>query len=308
MNQGTLLASGDQVELSAGDTRLVVVTAGGGMRELRHGDWHVLDGYGADEVPVGAYGQPLIPWPNRLSEGRYEFDGHSYQVPLTEPEKRNALHGFARWMTWRVERRESSRATLGLDLYPRTGYPFALRLEIEYAVSEAGVAVATTAMNAGRARLPYANGFHPYVSVGTPAIDDCTLEIRAATWFPTDDRQIPTGRSPVEGTGYDFRAPRRIGAAVLDTGFTDLARDADGKSRVRLSSPGGERRVVVWMDAAYRYVMAFTGDTLSDASRRRRSLGVEPMTAAPNAFQSGDGLRVLEPGETCRSEWGIDIG
>ena len=308
MKQGTLLASGDQVELSAGDTHLVVVTAGGGMRELRHGEWRVLDGYGADEVPVGAYGQPLIPWPNRLSEGRYEFDGRSYQVPLTEPEKRNALHGFARWMTWRVERHESSQATLGLDLYPRTGYPFALRLEIEYTVTAGGVAVATTALNAGRGRLPYANGFHPYVSVGTPAVDVCTLELPAATWFPTDDRQIPTGRSPVEGTGYDFRTPRRIGSAALDTAFTDLARDADGKARVRLSSPGGERRVAVWMDASYRYVMAFTGDTLSDAGRRRRSLGVEPMTAAPNAFQSGDGLRVLEPGEAYRSEWGIDVG
>ena len=30
-------------------------------------------------------------------------------------------------------------------------------------------------------------------------------------------------------------------------------------------------------------------------SRRRRSLAIEPMTCAPNAFVTGDGLRVLEP-------------
>jgi aldose 1-epimerase len=307
VNTDRMLASGDQVEISAGDTRLVVVTAGGGMRELTHAGRHVLDGYGPDEVPVGAYGQPLVPWPNRLAEGKYEFDGRDYQVPLTEPEKRNALHGFARWMTWRVEHHEATRAVLGLEMYPRTGYPFALRVEIEYAVTPHAVSVATTAFNAGQARLPYANGFHPYVSVGTATIDDCLLELPAATWYPTNERQIPTGRSPVDGTGYDFRTPRAIGAAHLDTGFTDLTRDADGKARVRLSTADGNQRVSVWLDDEYRYVMAFTGDTLSDVPRRRRSLGVEPMTAAPNAFQTGDGLHVLEPGERLRSEWGIEI-
>lgn len=303
----TVHASGDQVVLTAGDTRLVVVTWGGGMRELTHGEWAVLDGYGIDEVPLGAYGQPLIPWPNRLAGGRYEFNGRAYQVPLTEPEKHNALHGFARWMTWTVVASEPARAVLALTMYPRTGYPFSLGVEIEYRVEANGVSVVTTARNLGRDALPYANGFHPYVSVGTPAVDECVLHLPARTWLPTDERQIPTGEADVDGTGYDFRTPRPIAGERLDTAFTGLQRDADGRARVRLSTADGSRSVAVWMDSAYSHVMAYTGDTLADEKRRRRSLGVEPMTAAPNAFQTGTGLQVLEPGAESVSAWGIEL-
>ena len=299
--------SGEQVVISAGETRLTVVTWGGGMRELTCGGWPVLDGYGVDEVPLGAYGQPLIPWPNRLSDGRYDFGGETYQVPLTEPQKRNALHGFARWMTWTVERHEADRAVLGLVLYPRTGYPFTVAVEVEYVVVPKGVRVTTTARNVGHGPAPYANGFHPYVSVGVPMIDGCILEIPARCWMPTDERQIPTGVERVDGTRYDFRSARTIGADRLDTAFSDLVRGSDGKARVRLSSPDGARSIAVWLDHAYGYVMAYTGDTLADIPRRRRSLGVEPMTCAPNAFQTGEGLEVLEPGGEKTSAWGIEL-
>jgi aldose 1-epimerase len=59
------------------------------------------------------------------------------------------------------------------------------------------------------------------------------------------------------------------------------------------------------MDERFPYYMLFSGDTLPEMSSRRRSLAVEPMTCAPNAFASGDGLIVLEPGESVVSRWGI---
>jgi aldose 1-epimerase len=59
------------------------------------------------------------------------------------------------------------------------------------------------------------------------------------------------------------------------------------------------------MDERYRYVELFTGDSLPEAARRRRSLAVEPMTAAPNAFRTGDGLVTLHPGQTDRATWGL---
>jgi len=64
--------------------------------------------------------------------------------------------------------------------------------------------------------------------------------------------------------------------------------------------------VALWVDESYGYVMAFTGDSLPQPERRRRGLGVEPMTCAPNAFQTGDGLRTLAPGELFASSWGIE--
>lgn len=305
--EGPVNASGEQIELASGDVRLTVVTAGGGMRTLTRGDWHVLDGYGIDELPPGAAGQPLIPWPNRIAGGRYEFQGASYQLPITEPDKGNAVHGFARWMTWDVERADGQNAALNLLLYPRAGYPFALYVEIEYRVSLSGVDVVTTARNVGHSPLPFASGFHPYICVGSRSIDSNRLEIPAQKWVRTDERQIPVGRENVEGTSFDFRTAREIGSIKLDTAFTDLRRDDDGMARVRLSTADGSRSVAVRMDATHTHVMAYTGDVLADPARRRRAIAIEPMTAPPNAFQSGDGLRVLQPGETFTSEWGIEL-
>ena len=58
----------------------------------------------------------------------------------------------------------------------------------------------------------------------------------------------------------------------------------------------------LWADERYPYLMIFTGDGLPDVERR--SIAVEPMTCAPNAFRSGEGLVRLDPGETPRGELG----
>ena len=96
-----------------------------------------------------------------------------------------------------------------------------------------------------------------------------------------------------------------IGDAVLDHCLTGLARDADGRARVRLAGPSGAA-TTLWMDGLFGYVMVFTGDTLAP-DRRRRAVAVEPMTCAPDAFNSGEGLIVLAPGESVTGRWGISV-
>jgi aldose 1-epimerase len=96
----------------------------------------------------------------------------------------------------------------------------------------------------------------------------------------------------------DFREPHLLGQAVLDTAFTKVAADADGRWRVTLTHARTGRAVTVWADAtAYPWVQVFTGDSLPAGARRATGIAVEPMTCAPDAFNSGDGLIVLEPGE-----------
>lgn len=295
--------SGEQIEIRHGNQRAVIVEVGGSLRELTVGDWSVVDGYAESEMCSAGRGQPLIPWPNRIEDGSYEFDGARYQLALTEPSRHTAIHGLVRWSNWTVAEREDARVVMVLRLYPQTGYPFALDLSIVYALSGDGLRVTTSARNVGRQRCPYAAGVHPYVTTGLAAVDDAVLQLPARRYLPADERGLPTGNEPVDGTGYDFRHPRPVGNMVLDTAYTDLIRDADGMASVVLASPTQQRSVAVWMDSAYAYVMAFTGDTLGD--RARRSLGVEPMTCAPNAFRSGAGLIVVDPGGETTSNWGI---
>ena len=86
---------------------------------------------------------------------------------------------------------------------------------------------------------------------------------------------------------------------------TGLARDADGRARVRLAGPSAPA-TTLWMDGLFAYVMVFSGDTLAP-ERRRRGLAIEPMTCAPDAFNSGEGLIVLAPGESVSGRWGISV-
>lgn len=276
---------------------------GGGLRALSRDGVPVLEGHAEDEMASGGRGQPLIPWPNRLAGGAYEFDGRRIQAPLSEPAKGNAIHGLTRWSNWTVTGDPSgAAATSRLRLNPQPAYPFTLDLEIAYALADDGLTVTLRAVNIGDGPAPFGAGFHPYLTAGSALVDEDTLTVPAATWLPADENGIPTGeRRAAEGDLY-LRDGRVLGDTVLDHCFTDLGRDGSGRASVKLEGPSG--RVVLWMDDAFPFCMVFTGDTLS-ADRRRRGVAVEPMTCAANAFASGDGLVVLAPGEALTGQWGV---
>ncbi len=295
--------SGEQVEIVHDGQRAVVVEVGGGLRTYTVAGHDVLDGYGQDELCTSGRGQVLIPWPNRLEDGSYEFDGRKHQAPIDNRAQNVAIHGLVRWVTWRVGRRLPHAVVMEHLLHPRPGYPFALALAIEYRLSGEGLAVTTTATNVGTDPCPYGCGAHPYLRLGAAGVDSLLLEAPGRTVLSSNERGLPTGRSPVAGTEYDFRRRRPIGRTMLDSCFTDLERDQDGRARVDLGDPASGNVLTVWVDGRYGYLMLFTGDPLPDVDRR--SLAVEPMTCPPNAFRSGEGLVRLEPGESVTSSWGI---
>lgn len=298
--------SGRQYPIVHGSQRAVITEVGAALRTYTLADDDLIDGYGEDEMSTVARGTPLLPWPNRLRDGRYEFGGVTHQTALTEPAKQNAIHGLTRWLNWSAPEHKADRVLMTIVLHPQEGYPFTLSLAIEYRLAAQGLSVTTTASNAGSQPLPYGAGHHPYLKVGAGLIDDAILRVPALLRLDVDERQIPTGRLiPVKGSAFDFLEPRPIDQTTLDTAFTSLLPDADGLTRVELRAPGSGRRLTLWMDAAYRFLMVFTGDTIPQADRRRQGLGIEPMTCAPNAFRSGDGLLVLQPGQSATSKWGL---
>jgi aldose 1-epimerase len=298
--------SGEQFEIGHGEQRATIVEVGGGVRRYRVADRDVLDPYPLEAMCDGAHGAVLAPWPNRLADGRYRFDGIDYQVALTEPSRHNAIHGFLRWRAWRASERKLDRVVMRTQLHPHEGYPFALEVSVAYELGDGGLTVSLSATNIGERPCPYGSGQHPYLSPGSGLIDECVLELPAATRILTDqERKLPIGRALVEGTSLDFRSPRRLDAEQIDSAFTDLDRGEDGLARARLLAPDGAC-VELWVDERHEMLELYTGDDLSPA-RRRRGLGVEPMTCAPNAFQSGEGLVRLEPGEEFTARWGVRL-
>jgi aldose 1-epimerase len=298
--------SGEQIKIVAKDQQAVVVEVGGGLRSYSAGGRELLDGYRADEISSSGRGQVLIPWPNRLQDGSFEFGGRRYQLPLNEPERRNAIHGLVRWANWTAIEQEPHRVIMQHILHPQPGYPFSLRISIEYALSHNGLQVHTKATNLGIDQCPFGSGAHPYLTLGTARIDGLILRVPARTVLRSDERGLPIYAESVKDTEYDFRQPRQIGSIALDHAFTDLDWDADGCARVNLRDPNHKNEVSLWVDQSYPYLMLFSGDPLPDV--RRRSLAVEPMTCPPNAFRTGDALIRLEPGASFTGTWGISPG
>ncbi len=299
--------SGREYALVNGDQRAVIVEVGAGLRSYRSSTTDVVDGFRRSEHVEGGRGQILLPWPNRIADGRYSFGGREMQLPVNESRTGCAIHGLTRALQWALVDAAVDTATLSLDLWPSTGYPFALSLAITYALTSHGLTVQTTARNTGDDPCPYGAGAHPYVRVDDAhPVDASLLHMPASATLEADARGIPTGVTcSVEGTDFDFRTPRRIGSLRLDTAYTALSADVDGITRISLAAPDGDRAVTVWMDATHPFAMIYSGDTLSDVRRRRHGLAIEPMTCAPDAFNSGFGLITLQPGESHVSTWGI---
>ncbi len=302
-----LAPSGDQFSISAGGYHAVVTESGGALRTLGFAGRPLLDGFDEGEMAAGGRGQLLMPWPNRIRDGRYEFGGTDLQLPLTEPRRHHASHGLARWVAWSLEERSAGSVSLQYRLMAQTGYPWTVDLHVLYDLSADGLTVTQTATNTGATPAPYGCGAHPYLSVGAGPVDGWELTLPAASRAVVDDALIPVGREPVAGTAYDFRTPRRIGDLALDTAFTDLERDAADVVTVTLRDPGTGRGVALWGGPGIRWLQVFTADGVPGTARR--SLAVEPMTANADAFRNGEDLIVLapagEPGDESSVSWGV---
>jgi aldose 1-epimerase len=295
--------SGEQLAIASGDQAAVITEVGASLRGYEVGRTAVLDGYADDEIASSGRGQVLAPWPNRLEDGSYLFEGLTGNAALDEPDRRNAIHGLVRWLRWAVTSRHDDAVALACDLVPQPAYPFGLRLGIMYRLGADGLTVTATAECTGDRPLPFGLGFHPYLTVGTELVDSVVLHVPADRRLEVDGRALPTGEVEVAGTPYDFRTPREIGALQLDDCF--CLTDAGGAS---VTDPATGRSVVLWAGPEFPYLMAYTGDTLGDPARRRRSVALEPMTCPPNALRSGVGLVRLGPGDEWTGTWGIRPG
>lgn len=308
MDNGTDPApSGAQWTIAADGHEAVVVEVGGGLRTYRHDGVDYLDGYGADEICPGSAGQVLAPWPNRIRDGAYTFGERSLQLDLSEPARRNAIHGLVNWVAWHLVERSPESVTTGYDLPPSPGYPWALRLRTRWTVGAGGLRAEHEVTNLAGEPAPFGFSIHPYLRVPGVSVDKVSLRVPGRARVLLDSRLLPLAAIQVAGTEYDFTAPRPIGDVVLDLAFGDLTRDADGGSAVTLAAPDGSVAVHVWADREFGWWQVFTGDTLP-GERHRRSVAVEPMTCPADAFRSGRDLITLAPGATWRGAWGIRPG
>lgn len=268
-------------------------------------------GYRGTAQKQGGQGDVLAPFPGRIKDATYEWQGQRHSLAANDKDGPNAIHGFVRAKAWEQDEEEApndvgaegvvagmpSSARFSTTLAPgdHEGYPFHVELAVGYEVGPHGFTSAYVAHNLGTTPAPFGIGFHPYLATGP--VEQAALQVWARQLVEFE-RLVPTGRLVPVPPELDFRRGRPIGPTRLNHCFTDLARDEHGLATVHV----GPMRV--WMDPAFSHLVLYTGDALGPGARR--SLAVEPMTCATDAFNHPEwGDVALQPGEVRAGRWGI---
>ncbi len=295
-------ATGEQFELSLGRTSAIVTELAATLRSLRIGGVDIVEPFAEESLPPFASGIVLVPWPNRIEDGRWRLNGEVQQLDLTEPDRHNAIHGLLRNQPYRMVHRTESSITLAATVFAQHGYPFQLETSVRYELREDGLRTTHGVRNVSRAPAPYAVGAHPYLTIGDVPAQELTLTVSATSRFETDDRLNPVREVPVEGTEFDLHEGRRAGDLHLDTGFGGV-HTVDGAS-AWLTAPDG-RRVSLLQDDEWGYLQVFVNHAFPKAGGQGLAVALEPMTAPAGAFVSGKGVRWVEPGASWEGGWGI---
>jgi aldose 1-epimerase len=297
---------GPQYLLDHDGVRLEVVALAAALRSLSVDGVQLTEAYGPDSVAPMGCGMVLAPWPNRVRDAVWEWEGEAQRLDVTEPKLHNASHGLLRDTGYALVEQTDSSLTLGALIAPQHGWPFLLDTRVRYELVSDGLTVTHEVTNLSARTAPWAVGAHPYFRVGDVPSEDLTVTLTGATRLELDDRLNPVAVHPVD-EATDLRDGRPARGLDLNTGYGELA-NRDGRADVAwLTAPDGSC-TTLWADAAFGWVQAYTpSDFPRDAARGGPgfAIALEPMTAPPNALNSGTDLIHLEPGSLWAGSWGV---
>lgn len=280
---------GTVVDLRAGGYEASVGQVGATLLSLTHGGHRLVDPVPLDALDDAWRGRTLVPWPNRVVDGRYEVGGTAYQLPVNEPETGAALHGLAAFQRWELTGSTSSSATWQLDLPASYGYPFQVRCTATYALDpDGGLSITLSGTNIGPEPAPFGAAIHPYVTCDGRPLDECEITLPAGTVLLTDEHSSPTEAVPATEVGIDPTGSTSLRGISVDNAFTDLP----PSWAVELTHPGSPG---VRVDSDAPWVQVYTGERIG-----RVAAGVEPMTCPPDAFNRDPAGVQLSPGATRR--------
>lgn len=283
--------------------RAVIGEVGAALRHLSIGGVALTPDLEDDSEAPFFCGKVLVPWPNRVRDGRWAHGGQTLQLGVNDPVHNTALHGLVHDAAHRPIARSASAVTLAAAITPKDGYPFRLDTEVTYRLVTDGLMTTHTIRNAGSASAPVALGAHPFLTIGDVPVETLTLVVDGTRHVNLDHRRIPVGEAPVHGSRWDLRSGRVVTDLDLDDSWS-VRREPGGGSRHTLRAPDG-RTVALEADHQFGFVHVFITREFPVGGRAATAVAIEPMTAPANALNNGVGLRWLRPGAAFRASWAI---
>ncbi len=298
-------ASGAQFELARGGARAQVGQVAAVLRAFSVDGVHYTETWDDAELPPMACGISLAPWPNRVADARWTHEGAVQKLDVTDLEYGHAIHGLLRNTAYQPVHVDDAAVTLAASIYPQHGYPFLLDVEITYELDDTGLQVTHLVRNVGARPAPFGAGAHPYLRVGTHPVEDLVVTVSGTRYARTDERMVPVAVEPVDGTPMDLRAGARLGDVEIDVALTGFDVE-NGRVEHRLRAPDGNG-VALWADEVFGWAQVFAPSIFPGPGKpnQRKAVAIEPMTCGVNAFNTGDDLITLGPGEQWSASWGI---
>lgn len=279
----------DSIRLQFGNSEAVISRIGSALVSLTIS--------GAELIPTPTlprhpyHGVLLAPWPNRIARGEYAFSGTKYQ-PVVNEEFGNALHGLLFASEANVQLQTENQLVLESEITSTPSYPWNLTVRLRFELGEEGLSVETSATNKSEAAAPVGLGTHPFFVFD----EDSLLEVRAETASVHGKDMIPVSEISSSEIGFGEGLPRPIEGVALDVQFTDVS-----KTCAVLTTKNWT--LEIWQEGA-KYLMVYTTDQYNWADGQTRAVAIEPQTCAADAFNNGQGLKVLEPGQSMTYRWG----
>ncbi len=224
--------------------------AGGSIARFRHDDVDLLRPMPAEARASGRGNEaacyPLVPFSNRIANGRLVFDGQEFTLEQNWPGVRHPMHGEGWARVWDVVRRDRNAAELVHEHDGSKGWPFRYRARLSFRLDGYGLIVSMAVENLERRAAPAGMGLHPFFTRDA----DSELAFRAAAVWLGDEDVLPTKRVGVP-PGWDYSRSRKIEPG-LDNCFEDWER------RAVITWPGRGYRLELQASPPFGHAVVYT--------------------------------------------------
>jgi aldose 1-epimerase len=284
--------SSQTLTIANGDSYAIINLVGSALVGLCFGEHELIPE--TDLGPKVFAGTLLTPWPNRIQNGTYQFEGRQYQLEIRDG-MGNALHGLVDEQRADVLESRTGYAKLETFLVASEGYPANLRVESVFELSATELTVSYQVTNQGSGNAPVGIGTHPYFHF----TDSTKIEINAKLAAVHDSQMIPIGEVPAGDLGLGAGRVALVSNLKLDTQFGQLG---DPVATVT----NDEFAYDIWQQDA-KWLMVYNTNVFPWAKGLGNAIAIEAQTCPADAFNTGEDLRVLSSGETTSMRWGVRL-